>query len=43
LASLIDRCLEPEAAARPGLGEAMAALEPLTGVPEAERRWAWGG
>jgi serine/threonine protein kinase len=39
LADLIDSCLEPVAERRPGLEELLAALEPLAGIPPAERRF----
>jgi serine/threonine protein kinase len=39
LIALIDACLAPEAADRPGVEAVMAALEPLAGLPPSERRW----
>ena len=40
LVALIDACLAPEPAVRPPVESVMAALEPLAGLPPAERRWA---
>jgi serine/threonine protein kinase len=40
LARLIDRCLEPEPAGRPGLDELSARLELLAEIPAREQRWA---
>jgi eukaryotic-like serine/threonine-protein kinase len=42
LAELIARCLEPEPATRPTVEELYALLEPIAGIPSAERRWARG-
>jgi serine/threonine protein kinase len=39
LADLIAACLDPLAAGRPGVSELLAALEPLAGLPEGERRY----
>lgn len=36
---LIDACLEPAAADRPPIGELLAGLEALAGLPGAELRW----
>lgn len=43
LVALIDACLAPEAAGRPSVEGVMAALEPLAGLPAAERRWSDSG
>ena len=39
LVALIDACLAPDAADRASVEAVMAALEPLAGLPPAERRW----
>ena len=43
LAGLIDSCLEPAAERRPVLEELLEALEPLAGIPPAERRFQRSG
>lgn len=40
LSTLIDGCLQPDAAARPGLDRVLATAEPLTGLPPSQWRWA---
>jgi eukaryotic-like serine/threonine-protein kinase len=41
LADLIAACLDPEAERRPSVAALLAALEPLAGLPEIERRYAF--
>lgn len=40
LADLVAACLDPEPTVRPSVLEVLAALEPLSGLPPAERRWS---
>jgi eukaryotic-like serine/threonine-protein kinase len=40
LAHIIDACLRPAPADRPGLEELLAGLEPVAGLAPRERRWA---
>jgi serine/threonine protein kinase len=42
LADLIAACLDPEAEGRPSVEDLLAALEPLAGLPEIERRHVLG-
>jgi len=42
LAELIDSCLDPQPARRPGVEEFLAGLERTGGVPPGERRWGRG-